>query len=239
MKFTYAGYEELVSELKEHGYIFCSYENYPKNSKCVIMRHDVDYNLEQAVRLAELENKLGISSTFFVLLSSDFYNPASASSYRQLHQIMNYGHKIGLHFDETAYEYDQFGIDYFIKKEARLLSDLADTTINTFSLHRPNKKYLETELEIEGLINSYGTEFFTGFKYLSDSRRNWREPVLDIIASEQFKRLHILTHAFWYHCEEIGIRDTLLNFINRADKDRTKVLDENITMLTQILSEDY
>ena len=72
MEFTYSGYEELVNELKTHKYEFCSYENYYKDSKCVIMRHDIDYDLEQAVRLAEIENRLGISSTYFVLLSSDF-----------------------------------------------------------------------------------------------------------------------------------------------------------------------
>lgn len=236
MKFTYAGYEELVMELKKHEYAFCSYENYCRNSNCVIMRHDIDYNLEQAVRLAELENRLGISSTYFVLLSSDFYNPASASSYKQLHQILDLGHTIGLHFDETAYSYDQFGIDYYIKKEARVLSDLTDTDIRTFSLHRPNKRFLETELKIDALINSYGTEFFSGFKYLSDSRRRWREPVLDIIASEQFRRLHILTHAFWYHKDEVSLHDTVSQFISAASKNRETTLSENITDLGRILS---
>lgn len=237
MRFTYSGYEELVRKLREHGYAFCSYEDYCRDSKCVIMRHDIDYSLEQAVRLAQLENKLEISSTYFVLLSSDFYNPASASSYKQLHQIMDLGHRVGLHFDETAYCYDQFGIDYYIKKEARILGDLTDTAIHTFSLHRPNKRFLETELKIDGLINSYGTEFFSGFKYLSDSRRSWREPVLDIVDSEQYQRLHILTHAFWYHDRDVSMKETILSFINQAEEDRTTVLDDNITMLRGILSE--
>lgn len=238
MKFTYSGYEELVGALKEHKYEFCSYENYFKDSKCVIMRHDIDYDLEQAVRLAEIESHLGVSSTYFVLLSSDFYNPASASSYRQLHQIIDLGHRIGLHFDETAYGYNDYGIEYYIAKEARILGDLTDTDIRTFSLHRPNKKFLETNLKVDGLINSYGTVFFSDFKYLSDSRRRWREPVFDIISSEQYQHLHILTHAFWYHNGNTSIRDTLVAFINRAKDDRKAVLDENITNLSDILLEE-
>ena len=235
MNFTYNDYRALIELLRENGYAFSSYINYPGRGKCVILRHDIDFSLEQAVKLARVENELGVRSTYFVLLSSDFYNPSSSSSYRYLHEILDLGHDIGLHFDETAYNYERFGIEYYIRKEARILSDLIDVNINSFSLHRPNHFTLETGIQIPGLINSYGEEFFTGFKYLSDSRRRWREPVEDIIRAQTYERLHILTHAFWYHQKDIDLTETIVDFIRSASDERKMTLKENITNLEQIL----
>ena len=237
MNFTYRDYSALIGLLRENGYAFSSYVNYPGKGKCVILRHDIDYSLEQAVKLARIEKDLGVRSTYFVLLSSDFYNPASSSSYRYLHEILDLGHDIGLHFDETAYSYERFGMEYFIRKEARILSDLIDVNINSFSLHRPNHFSLETEIRIPGLINSYGEEFFHGFKYLSDSRRRWREPVEEIIEKGEFEKLHILTHAFWYHEEDLTISETILDFIRSASCERKLTMKDNITDLEHILLE--
>lgn len=227
----------MIGLLRENGYTFSSYVNYPSRGKCVILRHDIDYSLEQAVKLARIEKELGVHSTYFVLLSSDFYNPASSSSYRYLHEILNLGHDIGLHFDETAYSYEHFGIEYFIRKEARILSDLIDVNINSFSLHRPNHFSLETEICIPGLINSYGEEFFHRFKYLSDSRRRWREPVEEIIKNGEYEKLHILTHAFWYHDDDRNISETIVDFLHSASRERKLTMKDNITDLEQILLE--
>ena len=237
MNFTYTDYAALIDLLRENGYAFSSYVNYPGRGKCVILRHDIDYSLEQAVKLARIEKDLGVRSTYFVLLSSDFYNPASSSSYRYLHEILDLGHDIGLHFDETAYSYERFGMEYFIRKEARILSDLIDVNINSFSLHRPNHFSLETEIRIPGLINSYGEEFFHGFKYLSDSRRRWREPVEEIIEKGKFEKLHILTHAFWYHEDDLTISETILDFLRSASRERKLTMKDNITDLEHILLE--
>ena len=40
---------------------------------------------------------------------------------------------------------------------------------------------------VPGMINGYGKVYFKEFKYLSDSRRWWREPVEEIIESGQYK----------------------------------------------------
>ena len=238
MEFTYKAYNHMLQLLKNNGYNFCSYDNYPRAERCVIMRHDIDYSLEQAVKLAQIENDFGIQSTYFVLLTSDFYNPASSGSYRNLHDIINLGHHVGLHFDETAYSYEEYRLEYYVRKEARILSDLLDVNINAFSLHRPNQRTIETQLIIPGLVNSYGEEFFQEFKYISDSRRRWREPVEDIIQGSEFPRLHILTHSFWYHEKDQPIGRTVRDFIASAGEDRKKCLKENITALEEIIGEE-
>ena len=84
-------------------------------------------------------------------------------------------------------------------------------------------------------MNSYGQTFFHDFKYLSDSRCRWREPVLDIISKEEALRLHILTHAIWYNEQEETIAETLSKFITAANHERYLTEKDNITDLESIL----
>lgn len=74
MKFTYDAYKNMILLLEEHGYTFCNYLNYKRYDKSVIMRHDVDNDLEKALKFSEIEYEMGISSTYFVLVTSNFYN---------------------------------------------------------------------------------------------------------------------------------------------------------------------
>lgn len=104
MKFTYEAYRGLLVMLREHGYALRDYHNYADAPRCAILRHDIDYSLGQAVRLAELEAGEGIRSTWFVLLRTDFYNAASKVGQEALQHIRSLGHEIGLHFDEASYD---------------------------------------------------------------------------------------------------------------------------------------
>ena len=234
MEFSYRGYEILIKTLKVCGYVFADYHNYAASSQCVILRHDIDNSIEKAFRLAELEENVGVKSTYFVLMTSDFYNPSSKKSLEGLRKIQECGHEIGLHFDEMAYD-ELEDVVGAIKKEARLLSDILETPITTVSMHRPSQKTLDANYEIPHMVNSYGKTFFNDFKYLSDSRRRWREPVIDIIKSGQYDRLHILTHAIWYNEVEMDIHDTIMNFVSSANRERYYQEKENIKDIESIL----
>ena len=236
MKFTYAAYRELIELLKQKEYQFCGYFDYADKKKSVIMRHDIDNSVAHSVRLAQIEYEAGIQSTYFVLLKTDFYNPASKSVNDDLRKIKDLGHEIGLHFDETVYQGDDAeSLPKMIRKEAGILADICGFPIRSFSMHRPNRVTLEKDLHVDGLVNSYGHNFFCDFKYLSDSRHNWREPVLDIIRSEQYERLLILTHALWYSEEEETITDSVKNYIIEAKMDRYRQFSENIKNIEEIV----
>lgn len=239
MDFSYAAYVRLLSLLREHAYETVDYHDYEGHPHCVILRHDIDTDLAQAVRFAELEAQEGVRSTYFVLLRTDFYNPASSGSLEQLHRIQALGHEIGLHFDEKAYPAGTpEETVQRILKEREVLSALLETAVSTVSMHRPSQATLDADLQIPGMVNSYGRTFFRDFKYLSDSRRRWREPVEEIIRSGTYDRLHILTHAFWYHQQEETLRESVERFITSANKERYRQLRENITDLESILRED-
>ena len=166
MEFTYDAYENLVSKLEKYGYRFASYHDYKSLEKCVIMRHDIDYSLQKSVELAELENQLGIQSTYFALLSSPFYNIASKDAVKKIKKIQNAGHEIGLHFDEMNYdgfEYDRIGgVKKAIYREIDLMSSILDCDIRSVSMHRPSSKTLQANYDLGMIVNSYSKEFFEG-----------------------------------------------------------------------------
>ena len=242
MQFTYKAYERLIGNLRNHGYQTVSYDNWEKAQRCVILRHDIDYDLDKAVKLAKIEMDLGVKSTYFVLLTSDFYNVFSKNAGDSLRTLKDCGHTIGLHFDEKRYP-GIWGcnieeIRQRIVKEAEVLSAATANEINVVSMHRPSGAVLDADLQIPGMINSYGQTYIRNFKYLSDSRRTWREPVEAIIEAEQFQRLHILTHAFWYNEQEKDIRRSVADYVNNGNRYRYECFQSNITNLEEIMSEE-
>ncbi len=240
MKFTYNAYKELINLLIKKKYKICNYKESLKYDKVVILRHDVDQSIEKAVKFAELEKMMGVQSTYFVLLTSDFYNVCSKKSYELINKIYSLGHDIGLHFDETVY--DNLNDEEYIGcvlKEVNLLSEIVGLPIESVSMHRPSVKTLQSDYKMPNIINSYSKIFFNNYKYLSDSRRHWREPVNEIINSEEYNKLHILTHPFWYNDDEISLHDTLFNFISDAQKDRYNMLDDNFRNLYKVIKNTF
>ena len=240
MDFTYDSYKLLIRKLREHGYAVCSYKNWQQEQRCVILRHDIDNDIEKALDLAIIEQELDVKSTYFVLLTSDFYNVFSARSQELLRKIIDNGHEVGLHFDEVRYPDIKTPDDVLerILNESKILSDVTGESIDVVSMHRPSKMILDANLQIPGLINSYSQVYFKDFKYLSDSRRRWREPVEEIVASETYERLHILTHAIWYNNVELNIHDSIYKFVNSGNRQRYLTERENISDLQSIMTED-
>ncbi|MCR5687793.1 MAG: hypothetical protein K6G58_07230 [Lachnospiraceae bacterium] len=239
MEFTYRGYERLLNKLISLDYEFSDYRSWEDKKRSVILRHDIDYDVTKALRLAELEAGInGVSSTYFVLLTSDLYNVFSKETNEMLRSIADMGHGIGLHFDEKRYEGIGLGrLADKIRQEAEILSDVLGTGIDTVSMHRPRKELLDAALAIPGMINSYSPVFFNEFKYVSDSRRRWREDI-DAVTEAGYDRLHILTHAFWYNEEEIGIEDSVESFVNDANRCRYEKMSQNITDIGAIMGRD-
>ncbi len=59
MRFTYKAYEDLLKALLEHGYHIADYHNWEQFERCVILRHDIDNDIDKAVELAALEQSGG------------------------------------------------------------------------------------------------------------------------------------------------------------------------------------
>jgi hypothetical protein len=236
MKFTYDAYKQLISLVNNCGYHFTGYTNETSAQRPVIMRHDVDFCLQKAVSMAELEDALGVKSTYFVLLSADLYNVFSARSYAFLRRILQLGHEIGLHFDELRYPGATLtDLRDAMVREAALLEQAVSCTVKSVSMHRPSALMLSSDLTVPGLVNSYSKRFFSEYKYVSDSRMRWREDVMEIVSSYYHDRLHILTHPFWYSEEEETAKHKLVAFIAAAGPERRNAMEENFTALGEII----
>lgn len=237
MEFTYKAYRELLTLLREHGYTFCSYHNYRKCEKSVIVRHDIDMNIAKAVQMAEIETQMGISSTYFVLVTSNFYNIFSKENQDMLQKMHCMGHEIGLHFDEAKYDGHNTDMVQAMEQEAELLAQCLGCQVQSVSMHRPSKETLAADYVIkEGqIVNSYGTEFFQNHKYMSDSRRHWREDVCSVIKSEEYDRLHVLTHPFWYDVTEQAAKEVLKSFCESRTEACYDWLKDNIRDLEEFL----
>ena len=238
MNFEYNDYEYIVKSIQAQGYVFTNYKDYKNVDKPCIMRHDVDFSIEKAAEFADFESQLienGLKSVYFVLLSSNFYNLFSKESRQHLENIQKHGHLIGLHFDETQYDIgsDESLIIEKIQEEVSVLSQLLSSDVTCVSMHRPSKNLLDKNLVIPNVVNSYSNTFFKDFKYVSDSRMNWRESPIDAINDNNSNALHVLTHPFWYGWNNITER--LKDFVESASMERYNMLNKNIRDLKRDL----
>ena len=92
--FTYTKYAELLKTFLKNSYKIYTVEQYLKKKpkeNFVILRHDVDRALSNALQLAKIEASLGIKSTYY-FRTSTFKLPI-------VKQISEMGHEIGYHYE--------------------------------------------------------------------------------------------------------------------------------------------
>ena len=232
--FTQNAYINLLNLLSKNRYEFSSYQEVEKSAKAVILRHDVDFSLEKALEMSKIEYRNNAKSTYFVLLTSNFYNLYSKESFEILQSIISMGHEIGLHFDEKRYILNSIDdIRFNAAKEANILSEIVGREIRVISMHRPSLLILDSNIQFDNLINSYSSFFFKSMKYISDSRMKWREDPIEIINSNHHDKLHILTHPFWYSLNNESMRFKLNEFLYNAIIDRYSFLNDNIRDLNE------
>lgn len=239
MQFTYDAYENLLLQFKEAGYSFIFFkEEHDDDSKEVILRHDIDNSLEDALRFAEIEARIGAKSTYFVLLGTEFYNVFTKESKNILKKIMSFGHEIGLHFDISCYEEKELGqIENLILAELATLSKAIDRETRCVSFHRPLKEYFNKKISNK-FVSAYEEKYFSGFSYVSDSRRNWRDNPIALIESGVAK-IQCLTHAFWYRDEEISSKERITDFLEMQGYRSARALSMNLTDIEKLTSETF
>lgn len=239
MDFTYKDYEKLLELLKEKDYRISDFKTCFEEKRCVILRHDVDFTLNKALELAKLENSKDVKSTYFILLSTSFYNIFSKASYEIVNEIIGLGHSIGLHFDEKRYKTSGLdSLNFYINYEKSIIENLIGCKIESVSIHRPSNWILENDIQLDGLINTYSKYFIKDIKYLSDSRMFWREDVFDIVEKESYDKLHILIHPFWYSHKEETMKEKLFAFIQSSKSERYNNIKENFEDLKEVISWD-
>lgn len=205
--FTEDNYVEILERLINLGYEFIGfdYERISSDSNIVIWRHDVDFSLNRAYRLAKIEKKLGVKATYFIHIQSSFYNILEPVQYRLIEKILNNGHTVGLHFDYGFYTLtkrlkDKDKIEESAMIEKNLLERYFNIQVNAISFHNP---VIDNALKLQqdyyaGMVNTYSKTIFDNCKYCSDSNGYWRFDRLQEVIEKGYKKLHVLTHPAWW-----------------------------------------
>jgi hypothetical protein len=231
-KFTYHYYREFLSRLRET-YLFTTFKEGKRivdksDSPLLILRHDIDMDLEPALRMAAMENDFGICSTYFLMVSCPLYNVFSGVGAKQVRQILAAGHHFGLHFDCAIYnDISADNIDYYVSTECRLLENFFQRPAEAVSFHRPGSLEL-SGVTLKKLPNSYEMVFRERFQYFADSRGDWARG--NPLESKEFSakdNLHICIHPIWWTEELKTPYECLVDFVKRIRNRDEQYISEN------------
>jgi len=183
-----------------------------KKDTDLYLRHDVDISLDKALEMAELESTRQFHATYYILLSSPFYNALEPNNLEKIRMIRNCGMAIGLHYDLSIKP--EMSVDWVVKEIIVQLGLMVHHVgeMNTVTFHKPAfgkspTKELYTELFKEGIFCPDNADH----KYISDSGHNWREDYYEVIKNN--KQVHMNTHPEWYNDEEQDM-ETCLDMLN-------------------------
>ncbi|WP_376794691.1 hypothetical protein [Thermogemmatispora sp.] len=216
--FTLEGYRQLLSAFAEHGYR-CSLfdaleEQLERGESILLLRHDIDISLKAALEIARVENESGFQATYFVMLSSPFYNVLSTESARLLEQIHAYGHDIALHIDLQDYHGRHLNVEHEIEVLAHFYPFVKRTIA---SVHSPRTLASLPVEEARPIYRVYHFAQRGDLAYISDSTGRWRygHP-LQSAAFRERKAIQLLTHPIWWVAEGETPRQKLEHWLHRS-----------------------
>ncbi len=211
VKFSREGYNELLSTFKDRGYFFCRFEEIGSRLTAkqpfVILRHDIDISLRPALEIARIEYEQEVQATYFVWLSSPFYNLLNRLNAAALQQIHNYGHQVALHVDLASYDGDCAKALMEIDILSRFYPNV---DIRLASLHSPGNLSQIAIKAYQPLYNVYGSILTGDVAYISDSTGRWLyDSPLDCEAFYCYKPIQLLIHPIWWFQENETARKKL------------------------------
>ena len=197
MDFTHAKYEELCKAMVDSDCTpvsVCTYldlEAQPQPNRCIIIRHDIDRKPERALKMATIENDLGVKSTYYFRMKKGVFIPEIIKG------IANMGHEVGYHYE--VLDKAEGDIEKAIRifedelKEFRKICD-----VKTICMHgNPLSKWVNKDIwkkcnfEDFGIIGEpYLSIDYTRVLYLTDTGRKWnsRFSVKDVVVGANSQR---------------------------------------------------
>lgn len=215
-KFTLKAYEDFLARLLSKYTIIPFNKIANTNSPYLILRHDVDASLDSALIMAQLENRLKIKSTYFVLFSYKLYNLLEKDSMITLRKISELGHEIGLHYDLEVYETHNRKITDVLVQEINLLESIVSQPVVSIARHNSSMQYQGDPLMATSYINAYDDSLYD--VYVSDSCRAWDIGSLSRLLSFKDEKAQLLVHPFMWKKYPVE-RDELLEDFFKSMRD--------------------
>ena len=193
-------YQSILKTGIEQGYQFISFDQLsaiPTGKKACILRHDIDYLPEWSLNFAEIENNLGIKSTFFFQVCAMTYNLRQSENYRTARALVDMGHQVGLHFDLTWNENMPWKeVALFCEKDKEVFKEITGIEpCEIISFHNPHRfPELVLNHEIPKMRHTYEKRFFSDIKYISDSQGWYEGCMCKLFESKKYSAVQFLTH---------------------------------------------
>lgn len=197
--YSIGSYRSILEMALAQGYQFISFTDNPAPDKYnIYLRHDIDYSLDMALKVAQLNHQLGISATFFFLVRSPIYNILSDPSTEYVFQISELEQRIALHYTLPSRIIQcKDELIESVLMDFHLLQQQFGQVEHAVSWHTVPQSFIDDnlELEIPGLVNIYSHKLIKNIAYYSDSNlRNSVEKFYDVLAKDKPLLLHLLFH---------------------------------------------
>ena len=192
LDFTLQKYRQLCSALLASGYsvytVFQYLSKKDRTGKTVALRHDVDRKPGNALKMATLEQNLGIKSTYYFRINKSVFKRDMIKT------IAGMGHEIGYHYEALDKARGNFekAINIF-EQDLAELRKVAE--VRTICMHgNPLTKWDNRDLWSRYDFKSFGLigEAYLSFSdilYLSDTGRTWnpKRKIKDWLPSDRGK----------------------------------------------------
>ena len=197
--FTLAHYSNTIKDYLNHGYEFTLMDRHlSKDEKQIILSHDVDMDPSLVSKMSIAEDLCGVKSTYFFRVRSRKYNFFSYENICLLHDLVNRGHDVGIHYEPSFPAAPLTSIDLDIEKIFIFAKENTGLQIRFFNVHEPARSGLDMSGVFPEKNRCYNSNFFKNFKYLSDSSAHWREGCFSEHIGK-WDKLLVLTHPFWWY----------------------------------------
>ena len=202
-------YKNFLNKFLDNKYEFIFFNEFKEKSvNKIILRHDVDLDIDLALKMAEIENSLGLKSIYFFLLTNQSYNLISDSNIKKVTGIKKLGHQISLHFDLSIYDNPKKGF----AMEKKIFNNVFNEDMYITSIHRPNSSFLANPENFFEISNTYEKKYIKKIAYFADSGGSFRFG--NPLKSKEFldnKNIQLCIHPIWWINSYENVNLTLEN----------------------------
>lgn len=226
--FSPEGYRGILHRALALGYRFTTFREFmpPFDRPALLLRHDLDHSLRSAAALAEWERELGTPATYFVQVACVFYNLLAPESREIVRRLTTLGHEVGLHYDAQRYQGDG-GMEQ-LRRDVRLLSELAEQPVESASQHIPIDS---GAVDVRQVVRheAYDQRFTTdGMTYISDSLMHWRQATPHDLLTQRAS-FQLLTHPMKW-VRSFGNMEEAIDFAHEQEIAALRTADTDVRL---------
>lgn len=238
-QFSLALYEQTLRKAQSLGYAFPTVSQLKDGSarfpKFLLLRHDIDSSPRYALQMAQLEHRLGICSSYYVLMHTPNYNPAAPAHWDPLRQIIDMGFEVGLHYETDFFEQRNLDPLQGVLRDVAALEKILNTEIRSVSQHRPASNIFLEELN-KYYVDAYNHDLMHNVLYVSDSGFKWRgKSLFELLGSAD--RIHALIHPLTWAFADLDMAATYRRMSSELQKEIDTSFEDFIASTNRYLLE--